>query len=509
MNLLKHSPRSRTWRRLASLPILGLGALCIPSQGMALEQKFSLNPAPTTQTQNQPRKIQLPSIGESSETFLSSDEEQRLGDAFMRNLRANLDIIDDPILNNYLQKLGWHLVTAGDAGHRRFEFFIVSAPSINAFAGPGGYIGIHSGLFLSTEHEGELAGVLAHEIAHVTQRHLARAYQEISRLNLPLTAAVITAIILGNQGLDYGLAEAAIAVTTAGSIQHQINFTRNNEKEADRIGLQILADGNFDPRHMPAFFGRLQRSAMMYDNQQLEFLRTHPVTHSRIADTEGRAEQFPKLKPRDESEFKLMQTRLRILTSHDLKKAQALFEQLLLHPQTDTLSNRYGAALTSLLLGNHVQAARHLEQSLIAHPESITLRLLQAKIKQESGQFGRALAIHTQLANQQSRNPVLAELHAQLLIETKQFDAALSRLQFIIDHTPRHPQLHKLLAQAYNGLHDPMHAHESLAQFHYINGNSDIALKHLNIALKHSKQTNEKNRLKARISQWQQEQTRH
>jgi len=162
---------------------------------------------------------------------------------------------------------------------------------INAFAGPGGYIGVNSGLILMTEAESELASVIAHEIGHVTQRHLFRAAEAAGRLSIPTMAATLAAILLGTQSPAMG--QAAIMAIQAGSVQFQINFTRENEEEADRVGMQTLANSQFDPRSMPTFFERLQQSTRYYGQNIPEFLRTHPVTASRISDTRGRAETYP------------------------------------------------------------------------------------------------------------------------------------------------------------------------------------------------------------------------
>ena len=173
----------------------------------------------------------------------------------MRSLRQQVPIIDDPELNAYINTLGNRLVANSDDPSQRFTFFIVKDDSINAFAAPGGFIGTHSALFLAARNESELAGVLAHEIAHVTQKHLVRAYDSASRMSLPAAAAILAAILIGTQNSDAGA--AALMSVQAGAIQQQINFTRSNEHEADRIGMQTLARSEFDPMGMPGFFERL------------------------------------------------------------------------------------------------------------------------------------------------------------------------------------------------------------------------------------------------------------
>ncbi len=227
----------------------------------------------------------LPDMGDSAGSIMSRGQERRLGQAFMRNIRHHMTVVSDPLLNSYIESLGGKLVSHSDAGGQPFSFFLVEDHTINAFAGPYGYIGVNTGLILTTESESELAAVLAHEISHVTQRHLMRTFEMASDSNLATAALVIAAIVVGAATDNAGAGMAAAAGAQAGMAQRQINFTRQNEKEADRIGIRILADANYDPRAMPVFFHRLGKANRVYANTEIpEFLRTHPITTNRIAD---------------------------------------------------------------------------------------------------------------------------------------------------------------------------------------------------------------------------------
>lgn len=283
--------------------------------------------------------VELPNIGDSSETVLSIEQEQRLGEAFMRNLRQTLKIVNDPEVDAYIQNLGYRLVAGTDTFGRSFSFFVVQDSDINAFAGPGGYIGINSGLILMTQSEDELASVIGHEIAHVTQRHLARTFEAASKMSLPMTAAVIAAIILGTKQGQLG--EAALAATAAGSIQSQINFTRDNEKEADRVGIQILAAAGYDPRAMPLFFERLQRAMRGQEDAQISFLQTHPVTHERIADSLNRAEQYHITPAPHGDSYEFIKAKLRVITDNDPQHSVLFFSKAL-EGARDDVALRYG-----------------------------------------------------------------------------------------------------------------------------------------------------------------------
>jgi predicted Zn-dependent protease len=255
----------------------------------------------------------LPDFGDSSGSLISPTQELEFGEAFMRSVRAQATLVSDPDLNRYIRRLGDRLVGNSDAPGYPFTFFIVQDSAINAFAGPGGYIGVHTGLILAARNESELAGVMAHEIAHVTQRHLLRAYEAANQLSLPTAAATIAAILLGvATNSDAGI--AAASAIQAGSIQYQLNFTRANEKEADRIGIQTLGRSGIDPFGMPSFFERLYQSTRLYGAANIpEFLSTHPVTTDRIAESMQRAEQQGRGKELDSLEFQLQRARLEVL----------------------------------------------------------------------------------------------------------------------------------------------------------------------------------------------------
>ena len=204
-------------------------------------------------------EIALPEIGDAAGGLLSAQLEQRIGVSFMRQVRQGMPVLDDALVNGYLQGVGQRLGRNSGDAQRGFDFFVVTDPTLNAFAGPGGNIGVHSGLILTTRTEDELASVLGHEIAHVTQRHLPRAFENQQRMTMPTIAAMLGAIILGAYGGgDAGV--AAITAVQAGAVQNQIDFTRQNESEADRIGIQTLSAAGFDPKAMADFFERMHQA---------------------------------------------------------------------------------------------------------------------------------------------------------------------------------------------------------------------------------------------------------
>lgn len=425
--------------------------------------------------------VELPDMGDTSSTFLSIEEENKLGHAFMNNIRHTVTLSDDPEIQIYIQSLGDRLATYSDTNNRTFTFFIVMDPSINAFAGPGGYIGINSGLILTTESENELAAVIAHEIAHVTQRHLARAFETSSKLSLQTTAAIIAAILIGHN--DGQLGEAAFAAATAGNIQQQINFTRSNEMEADRLGIKLLAASGYDPRSMPLFFEQLQRASGSSENQQLEFLRTHPVTLSRIADTRNRAEQFPIISNHKESGFDLIKAKLLISHHNDTKKSLDYFRQKLLKDKSVT--NQYGYALALIKDSQYKEAYRYIKTLIDNEPENISYQLLYARNELDNGDIDKALAILKKNINLYPYNYPLTIQYATTLVLKKQTKEAARFVYDYLGHEKPTPTLYSLLAQAENENDNKASAHQALAEHYYLIGQIHPAIEQLKLALKY------------------------
>src|SRR5574340_139511 len=251
----------------------------------------------------------LPDLGEVSRQYFSDQEEQAIGRAIMRDVYVDPRYLDDPEIEAYLNQLGYKLVSVSTRNQREFTFFVVSDPTINAFAMPGGNIGVHTGLLLAAQSESELASVVAHEIAHVTQDHIARMVAAQSQSQWPTMAALALALLAARSNPN--VASAAIASTQAYSIQNQLNYSRDYEREADRLGYDMLTRAGFDPHAMSEFFERLQRANRFYDTSAPAYLRTHPLTTDRIADMEARSESAPYRQVPDSLDFQLVRARLR------------------------------------------------------------------------------------------------------------------------------------------------------------------------------------------------------
>ena len=325
---------------------------------------------------------QLPEIGASSSGLLSPAEEERIGKAFMRSLRRHLSIVSDPEMADYIHNLGARLTSARDARGREFRFFLVDDPNINAFAGPAGYIGINTGLILATQSESELAAVVAHEIAHVTQHHLLRRFEAATQMNLPTTALVLAGLVLGAASGSDDVAQAAVAGVQAGAAQMQINFTRANEQEADRVGIGILAETGFDPHSMPGFFGRMERATRLYASNVPEFLRTHPVSTSRIADSMTRADSYPYRQYPDNIRYHLLRARLRARAANNPNEAVQGFRQTIQDGRyRNEAAEHYGLALALMRTKDYAAARNTFRRSRTECHGAQFLRREQAGIE--------------------------------------------------------------------------------------------------------------------------------
>jgi len=430
--------------------------------------------------------LALPEIGDPSGNLLSPVQERRLGQAFMRSIRASQPVIDDPLMNSYIQRLGERLVSSSDAAGRSFHFFLIESPQINAFAGPGGYIGIYSGLITTTQSESELASVVAHEIAHVTQNHLVRSFDAAQRMSLPMAALAIAALVLGAATDNAAAGVAAATGIQAGIAQSQINFTRSNEEEADSFGIQALAKADFDPQAMASFFDRMGKATRLYDNGQMpEFLRTHPVTTNRIADARGRASAYPYRQRPDSLDYHLLRARLRSLEFPNTKAAVTFFRGTLAsHRYRNEEAERYGYVLALTANREYDEARKQLNELLRQRPAEIAYLVAQADLLQQTGDTAAAVAVLKDALELYPDNYPLTLYYARLLLDQGTAEQALRLLQRQLRGRPEEAQLFKLLARAAGEAGNKTLGHRYLSEYYYQTGTLEPAIRQLQIALR-------------------------
>ena len=426
-------------------------------------------------------KIELPDMGDSTGTLITPAEEKEFGEAFFRSLHSQITINQDAEIQQYIQTIGERLTTNSDAPGNPFHFFVVMDNNINAFAGPGGYIGVNSGLILITEAESELASVMAHEIAHVTQRHLYRAYEAANRLSIPTAAATLAAILLGTQSPALG--QAAIIAIQAGSLQFQIDFTRENEAEADRVGMQTLASSQYDPRSMPTFFERLQQSTRYYGQNTPEFLRTHPVTASRISDTRGRAEIYPYKQYPDSLGYQLTKAKLRVLTSTNTDDTLKYFQSRSTQGTTEQRAiARYGLGLQALNLQKFAEAESIFQQLSQEYPNQTQYLSALAQTALDAKNYNTALARYKKLSEQFPDNQAIKLEYINALLKTGNAESARKNLLQLKPKTQQKPIYWQLLAQVYSNLNNPAESHRYLAEYYYATGQTKDAILQIQLA---------------------------
>lgn len=478
----------------------------MPQRPLALALSFALAVTPISAPIAQ--SIMLPDIGDPSQVYVGNNEEQRLGLETMRKLRERDLIVDDVQLNTYLASIGQSIVTYADQNGVPYTFFLVRSSSINAFALPHNFIGINAGLLLATEREDELAGVVAHEIAHVSQRHIVRAIADMRRMTIPLAAAMLASAALAAASKQGG--QAAMVSTMAASAQHQISFTRANEQEADRVGMRLLAKAGFDPRGMSDFFAKLERLSGSSENRVPEMLLTHPRPESRIADTRDRFETpTPGKKPvvRSRKAYELAKARARVLATDDAQTLIREFETTLAKGSpADETATRYGYALALRQAGRYDEAQQQIERLRKSDPDRLAFRLEAAEIALAKGEQERGWRQFEEARQLYPDDFVLAMHYGRALAAQGDPRQGLRLLRPHLNRHPNEPQLYATYAQAAQRAGDLAATHATMAEYHYLNGDLLPAIEQLELGIKGSALSpNEEAGLRARLKQFRAE----
>ena len=420
--------------------------------------------------------FELPSIGSPADALLPKTEEARIGRAMMRMFHDQGRIVQDPELTEYINDIGHTLVGNAATGDQGFEFFVVEDPSINAFALPGGYIGIHTGLLQLTRNEAELASVLAHEIAHVTQRHIARTIHDNSRASLFTMAAMLGAIALGAaSGAGGEVMEGALATSQAVAIQNQINFTRGYEYEADRVGIATLANAGFDVTAMADFFARMGRKTgnSLMPGDQFEYLRTHPVSSSRTAEAKSRADRYPKYARPNSISYELMKARTHALYADTPERASYFFAKDADESDSDEYKRavRYGRALAAMRATRPDEAEAIFEELIEKQHKVIPYHIGLALAQAANDQIVSSLETFERAQELFPRNVPLTIRHAEVLLETNQATKAHELLLDLLNNVPPTPEQIRLIARAAIDAEQVAEAHYYMAEYNIMTGN--------------------------------------
>ena len=436
----------------------------------------------------------LPNLGGAESGELSPLMERKLGEQIMRDIRQERDYLDDAPLLEYLNQLGGKLVAAhpevrGDAGYDYF-FFAVRDPALNAFALPGGFIAVHSALMLAAQNESELASVMAHEIGHVAQRHIARMIGNQKQDALIPLASMILAALAARSSPD--LAMASMAGGQGLAIQRQLNFSRDAEREADRVGLQILREGGYDTSGMVGFFKRMQTATRAYSDAVPAYLRSHPLTTERIADIEARTRDQRYKQHADGFDFYLIRSRVRVLqddSPRGLREAAAFFEnQLQNNNRMQIAAAKYGLALVALRQGSPLKArdllqeARTLVRAQGEAAKSSIIAGLAIEIQLAAGQAADAVKEAETARSQYPLSRGIALQYADALIAASRQEDAIRYLRDQVQLYRQEPQLQQRLAKAYAAQGKQALQHLALAESYALGGSLPAALDQLAIA---------------------------
>ena len=413
--------------------------------------------------------IRLPDIGSPADAILSKSDEAQIGRAIMRDIRMSGQVVEDPQVTEYINEIGLRIAAQTNDGDHSFTFFVVDDPRINAFALPGGYVGVHTGLIEASRNEDELAGVLAHEVAHVTQRHIARAIHANSRQSILTTALMLGAMILGAAGGSSDAVQGAVAVAQGTAIQQQINFTRSNEYEADRIGISALAAAGFDPHGMASFFEVMSRQQTTApDLRTPEFLRTHPVTTARIAEARNRAREIPRVQSTDTTNYGIAKMRLVVDRYDTAEQAIAWFEQRDYSGQS--VAERYGRAVAYQRAGRH-QDAQRIFAELVAKDHKVIayhIGLGQTQLALENYEAG--LDTFKAALRLFPRNVPLVIHYGESLLQLGKADQAHTMLLDLMNNVPPTPEQVRLIARAANEAGEEAEALYYMSEYQLMTG---------------------------------------
>lgn len=424
----------------------------------------------------------LPSMGNPAQRMMSPAEELELGRRIMQQLRAHNAILDDTQASAYIDDLGHRLAAQSSGTPHGFEFFIVDDPTINAFALPGGFVGVNRGLLSAADDESEVAGVLAHEIAHVTQRHIVRGLAQNRKTNMITAAAVLAAIVAGGGGAD--VTGAALSGGMAASFQNRINYTFAMEQEADRIGMQILADSGFDPEGMAGFFEKLQRRARYREGGLSQFIRTHPVTTERISEARARARQYPKPEREPQLEFHLTQARLETRGAQNTSQTIARFRDRIGETEgVEQAAARYGLAL-ALVENGEAEAAHGILQDLAeAHPGALSIVIAKGRTEAELGRAEHAFETFESALRTHPQNEPLVLAYTEVLLGQGEPERAREILQDLPSRGPNAAQRFRLLAKSAEAMGRDADSHYYLSEYYTRVGAHKQALDQIEIAL--------------------------
>ena len=426
---------------------------------------------------------ELPELGDVAGEELPLMLEKKIGQQIMQEIRQReISYLDDYDVEAYLNQLGGRLAGFSKDPGFGFEFFALNDPSINAFAMPGGYIGVHTGLLLAAQSESELAGVLAHEISHVTQRHIARQLYQSKRVSIASMVGMALGLLAASSNPQAGA--AAVAASQAGAISAQLAYSRDFERESDRLGFEMLGRAGFDQHGMALFFERLRQASRLYENNATAYLRTHPLTSERIADMQNRETGLGYRQVPDSLEFHLVRAKLRALQGRPDDAVKLFSSQLAERKFTNEIAARYGLAYAQFRARNWAAAQEAIDAARALSKGAASLERLAAEVRLAQGKADEGVRIYRSAMERYPLNRALVYGYADALLQSRQFDTALRFSEEQLRVQPFDIRLHRQRAGAYAGLGKNAMQHRALAEVFALQGQTAGAIGQLELAIK-------------------------
>ena len=450
----------------------------------------------------------LPELGDYSSSKISESDEVLIGRQILFQVNQSDSIIRDIEISDYLDLLGKKLINASTDPAKKIEFFIVSDPSINAFAMLGGVIGVHSGLFLASNTESELASVISHEIAHINQKHISRFLLQQERASYQSTFIMAVALLLARSNPQ--LASTAMAGASAGSVQGALDFTRENEKEADRVGIQTLNNAGFDVRGARDFFTTLKQANQFSGGAAPAFLQTHPITSNRINDIEDRLKDFPYKQRVDNQTFHYVKGKLKALLDNREDTKNILEENIKNKIYINEGGERFALAYIYLIDNEFIKSYEQMQWLFDNEQSNPMLSQLYINYLIKTNKVTEAKKIYEQNLNFFPSNRSFIYGLADLYLETQDSEKAIKLLKENEQKFSQDPILYKLFAKGYANQGKKLLQYENLAEAAYYNFNLQEAIIRMDLAIKaNDGDFYQKSRVESRLKQFQKEQQIH
>lgn len=444
-------------------------------------------------------ELDLPNMGESASRGFSQHEQNKYGHQAWLSLKRQGVILNDPEISAYLQALGERIAAGTSMPIGSFTFFPVASNVVNAFAMPGGYIGVHAGLISEATSEHELGGVMGHEIIHVTQQHIARIIEKERPWSAATTALVIAALLLG--GGDPDITQAAIGAGLASGLERRVNYTRGHEHEADRLAVPLLAQAELDPRGMAAFFHRLYKLRANYDNTFSGILQTHPLTATRIAEAQQRALDYPVPSPKTSGLFEIIRERTRVLSTPSRESPRQYYPAEMANVATNS-ATVYGQSLAASIAGDHAFAVKGFKQLVAASPNNLLFQLGYAQALQRSDDDDAALQQWNNAHSLFADNSLLLYRYGEALLQLNKPAKAKEKLIALYVSRPNNAEVNDMLARASADLGQLGEAHIYKANYWVYSGEKDQAIRQLKAAINNADLAeHDKLRIQAKIDE--------